>query len=181
MVLRLSRSSMLAWESMAARSAGQAGGFQKALVGRGGNGEALGHRQADAVADLAEVGHLAAHRRGQFPVQGRQGQDKRGIRDSGDRFQLRQHLGLKALADGDQVGLIAIMREEIEGGHHAGDLFAQVMHLGRDIAGVKDVIAGKFFLHVRHDFQGLVVVVEEAPEMGKFFLQADLFALLPVL
>ena len=49
----------------------QAGGFQKALVSRGGNGEALGHRQADAVADLAEVGHLAAHRRGQLPVQGR--------------------------------------------------------------------------------------------------------------
>ena len=83
---------------------GQAGGFEKALVGRGGNGEALGHRQADAVADLAQVGHLAAHRRGQVPVQGRQGQDKRGIRDGGDRFQLRQHLGLEALADGDQVG-----------------------------------------------------------------------------
>ena len=62
---------MLAWESLASRSAGQAGGLQKALVGRGGNGKALGHRQADAVADLPQVGHLAAHRRGQLPVQGR--------------------------------------------------------------------------------------------------------------
>ena len=59
----------------------------------------------------------------------------------------------------------------------ASDLFTQVVHLGRDIAGVEDVIAGEFFLHVRHGFQGQVVVVEEAPEMGKFFLQADLFAL----
>ena len=72
--------------------------------------------------------------------------------------------------------MIAIIRQQIEGGHHAGDLFAQVMHLGGDIAGVKDVIAGKFFLHVRHDFQGLVVVVEQAAEMDEFFLQADLFA-----
>jgi hypothetical protein len=72
--------------------------------------------------------------------------------------------------------LIAIIGEKIEGGHHVGDLFAQVMHLIGDIAGVKDVIAGKFFLHVGHNLQGLVVVVEEAAEMGKFFLQADLFA-----
>ena len=70
-----------------------------------------------------------------------------------------------------------MLREEIEGGHHAGDLFPQLMHLGIEIAGVKDVIAGKFFFHVRHGFQGLVVVVQEAAEMGKFFLQADLFVL----
>ena len=78
---------------------------------------------------------------------------------------------------GTRSALIAIVGEEIEGGHHGLHLFTQFMHLGRDIAGVKDVIAGKLFLHVRHGFQGLVVVVEQAPEMGEFFLQANLFAL----
>ncbi len=87
MVFRLSRSWMLASDKLGFDVGRQAGGFQKALVGRGGNGEALGHRQADAVADLAQVGHLAAHRRGQVLVQGRQGQDKRGVRDGGDRLQ----------------------------------------------------------------------------------------------
>jgi len=83
----------------------------------------------------------------------------------------------EALAKGNQVGFIAIAREEIEATHHTGDLFIQVMDLGEEIAGVKDIIPGKFFLHVSHDFQGLIVVVQEAPEMGEFFLQADLLVL----
>ncbi len=72
--------------------------------------------------------------------------------------------------------LIAIIRQEIEGGDHAADLLRpRGMTLGIEIAGVKDVIAGKFFFHVRHGFQGLVVVIQEVAEMGKFFLQEDLF------
>ena len=47
---------------------GELGPLQKALVGRGGDGKTLGHRQAHMVADLAQVGHLAPHRRGQVPV-----------------------------------------------------------------------------------------------------------------
>ncbi len=47
---------------------GELGPLQKALVGRGGDGKALGHRQAHDVADLAQVGHLAAHRASQVPV-----------------------------------------------------------------------------------------------------------------
>ena len=99
-VLRLSRSWMGAWESLASSSPAELGPFQKALVGRGGDGKALGHRQADAVADLPQVGHLAAHRRGQVPVQGRQGQDVGGFRDGGDRGQLLVDFFPEAPADG---------------------------------------------------------------------------------
>ena len=81
---------------------------------------------------------------------------------------------LEALGNGPQVA-IAILGQEIEGSDHAADLLAQEVDAGIEIAGVEDVIAGEFFFHVRHGFQGLVVVIQEVAEMGKFILQEDFF------
>ena len=90
---------------------------------------------------------------------------------TGDRGQLPANLLGEALANGGQLG-IAPLGEQVELAHHPRDAGHQAVRLGLEITGVKEKFPGELFLHVGHDFQGLVVCRQQAAKMAELLLQA---------
>jgi hypothetical protein len=52
---------------------------------------------------------------------------------------------------------------------------AQLLGLSIQIPGVEEKVPGELFLHVRHDFQGPIVAVQENTEVLKPIPEARLF------
>ena len=72
---------------------------------------------------------------------------------------------------------VAVLGEQVEFADHARDVAGQLLRLGVEVAGVKEVIPGELFLHVGHDFQGLVVAVHSRRKWPNFSCRRDCLVL----
>ena len=141
-------------------------GVHEALVGPGGDREALGHREVELAGELAELGALAAHAVGPGAVEPPEGDRVVVLRDLAAALDGPVDLlldGRVALAEG-RVRLAA------QGDHPLDDVVdagAELVPAGADVVDVEEMLALGLLLHVGDDLEDPLVAVQERGEAAE--------------